>query len=92
MWKRYRFCTYSVNDYRPLIFNPKFPWWCNGFSDDDKSAIIIAYLPNDENLLKYWNDAFNIEFEDRNEIIFTSRFPKPSYFVESSDIKIATIQ
>lgn len=26
---KYRFKTYS-EDYRPLIFNPKYPYWCTG--------------------------------------------------------------
>lgn len=79
-WKRYRFETRSVEDYRPLIFNPKYPWWCSGYTGDMSSAVIIAYLPKDEDLLKYWDDAFNIEFTEEEEITFSSRFPKPDYF------------
>jgi hypothetical protein len=79
-WKRYRFRTKSVEDYRPLIFNRKYAWWCSGFGEND--AIIIAYLPIDEDLLKYWDDAHDIEFTEENEIIFTSRFPRPSWFEE----------
>ena len=81
MWKRYRFKTHSVQDYRPLVFNPRYPWWCSGEGND--CAVIIAYLPPDEDLLKYWDDAFDIDVENRDEITFTDRFPKPSYFIES---------
>jgi len=81
MWKRYRFRTKALDDYRPLIFNPKYPWWCSGTGEDH--AVIIAYLPADEDLLKYWDDAYDVDVEDREEIVFTSRFPKPSYFEES---------
>lgn len=85
MWKRYRFKTYAVDDYRPLVFNPKYPWWCSGYgeNDDRECAVIIAYLPEDEDLLKYWDDAFDVEFTEEQEIVFTSRFPKPNYFKES---------
>jgi len=88
MWIRYRFKTYSVDDYRPLIFNPKYPWWCSGFAtsfEDDagEAAVIIAYLPKGEPLEKYWDDAFDIDQTEENEITFTSRFAKPDYFVES---------
>lgn len=85
MWKRYRFKTYAVKDNRPLIFNPKFPWWCSGYGEEGKKevSIIIAFLPKDEDLLKYWDDAFDIEFTEEETITFTSRFNKPKYFVES---------
>ena len=83
MWKRYRFKTSSVADYRPLIFEPKYPWWCSGTSGDGKTATIIAYLPEDEDLLKYWDDAEDIDFTEETEITFSGRFPKPSYYVES---------
>lgn len=80
-WKRYRFKTRAVDDYRPLIFNEKYPWWCTGFNDD--CAVIIAYLPCGEDLYKYWDDAFNIDHTLHNEIEFSSRFPKPNYFIKS---------
>ena len=83
MWKRYRFVTKAVNDYRPLIFNPKYPWWCTGESGDGNCVTIVAYLPPDEDLLKYWDDAADIDFQERDEITFTSRFPKPDYFEKS---------
>ena len=83
MWKRYRFKTYAVEDYRPLVFNPKYPWWCSGFGGDMGHAVIVAYLPPDEDLLKYWDDAFDVDVEDREEITFTDRFPQPAYFEES---------
>ena len=81
MWKRYRFRTKALDDYRPLIFNPKYPWWCSGTGEDH--AVIIAYLPEDEDLLKYWDDAYDVDFTEEQEITFTSRFPKPNYFEES---------
>lgn len=79
-WIRYRFKTRAVDDYRPLIFNPKYPWWCSG--ETDKYAVIIAYLPKEESLLKYWDDAFDVDSEEKESIEFTDRFPKPDYFVE----------
>lgn len=82
-WIRYRFKTKSVEDYRPLIFNHKYPWWCSGYAGDESSATIIAYLPPGEDLFTYWNDAFDIDQEERDCIEFTSRFPKPKYFIES---------
>lgn len=80
MWKRYRFKTKSVDDYRPLVYNAKYPWWCSGEGDD--YAIIITYLLEDEDLLKYWDDAFDITFDKYEEITFSDRFPKPVDFLE----------
>lgn len=80
-WIRYRFRTKSVDDYRPIVFNPKYPWWCSGFGEDH--AVIIAYLPPDEDLRVYWDDAFDIDSTEEGEIVFSGRFPKPKYFIES---------
>lgn len=79
-WRRYRFYTRSVEDYRPLIFNPSYPWWCSGEAGDGGSATIVAWLPVTENLSKYWDDAYGIEYDDYPEISFSDRFPKPEWY------------
>lgn len=79
-WKRYRFKTKSIDDYRPLIFNPKYPWWCTG--EGEGYVTIVAYLPENEDLSKYWDDAFEITYEEEDEIKFSGRFPKPDCFEE----------
>ena len=81
-WRRYRFKTNSVDDYRPLIFNASYPWWCSGTAGDGSNATIMAYLPQTEDLEKYWDDAFDTEFTVHDKIEFTDRFPKPEYFKE----------
>lgn len=80
-WRRYRFKTKSVEDYRPLKFNPHYPWWCSGEALDGSNATIIAYLPVGESLLLYWDDAYDIEWTEENDIQFSDRFPKPKWFV-----------
>lgn len=86
-WRRYRFKTHQVEDYRPLVFDPRFPWWCSGHSMNGDFEIadstIIAWLPIDEPLRKYWDDCFEVEFTEHEAISFTDRFPKPDYFIES---------
>ena len=76
---RYRFKTRSVEDYRPLLDMSKIqmPWWCSGQGLD--YAIIVCYLPKGEDLFKYWDDAFDIYQEDKDEIVYTDRFSKPSW-------------
>jgi hypothetical protein len=80
-WKRYRFYTQSIEDCRPVVFNPKYPWWRSGFAED--AAVIVAYLPINEDLHAYWPDAYRVEFTEENSIEFTKRFAKPDYFEES---------
>jgi hypothetical protein len=74
MWIRYRFKTYAIDDYRPIVYNPNYHWWCS--AENETTATIVAWLPKGEPLEKYWDDAFDIETEEHNEIQFTSRFPK----------------
>lgn len=78
MWKRYRFKTKAVDDCRPLVFNPKYPWWETGQGED--YVTIVAYLPEGEDLLEYWDDAYDIDSTTEDKITFTDRFPKPNYF------------
>ena len=91
MYIRYRFKTYSVDDPRPLIDMRKInmPWWCTGigYTDgvetawNDTYAIIVCYLPkdHDKSIYFYWDDAFDIEKEETEEIKYTDRFPKPDW-------------
>lgn len=76
---RYRFKTKLIDDYRPLAEMKKIqmPWWCTGLGED--YAIIVCYLPEREKLKKYWDDAYDIETEKRNCIVYTDRFPKPHW-------------
>lgn len=78
---RYRFKTKAVDDCRPLLDmkHIQMPWWCTGHAMDESYAIIICYLPKNEDLFKYWDDAYDIESEERNEITYTDRFAKPKW-------------
>jgi hypothetical protein len=80
-WIRYRFKTKAIKDYRPIIFNEKYPWWCSGESDDD--VTIVAYLPKAADLNDYWDDATEIETTAHESIEFTERFSEPDYFIKS---------
>lgn len=82
-WFRHTFKTRSVDDCRPVVFNPKYPWWCSGVAGDDSYATIVAWLPGfEETVEKYWPDAFDDSFTVHWKIEFSGRFPKPDYFVE----------
>ena len=76
---RYRFKTKAIDDYRPLkdMKDIQMPWWCSGYGEDH--AIIICYLPKETDLKEYWDDAYDIEEQEREEITYTDRFPKPDW-------------
>lgn len=77
----YRFKTKSVDDVRPLIDmkDIQMPYWCTGYACDDSYATIVCFLPKGEDLYKYWDDAYDIDSDERDEITYTDRFPKPSW-------------
>ncbi len=80
-WRRYRFNTRSVDDPRPLIFNPAYPFWVSGYDAFmSEYATIIAFLPEDEPLTRYWDDAYEVEYTEEEAIFFSERFPKPDYY------------
>lgn len=84
-WKRYKFITYSWQDYRPIVFNPHYPWWKVdvGFNTKGTYIVIVAYLPLDEPLNKYWDDAEDIEVEERDEITFNDLYPKSNFHIDT---------
>lgn len=77
----YRFKTHSVDDCRPLIdmTSIKMPWWCTGVDGDGSYAIIVCYLPEAEDLYKYWDDAYDIKSKTVDTIQYTDRFQKPDW-------------
>lgn len=69
------------DDYRPVEWPIKYPYWCSGYTSKNES-VIIAYADSIDDIKKLWPEAHEIEAEEVNEITFTSRFPKPSWYTE----------
>ena len=59
------------NDYRPVKWPIKYPYWCTGESVEQIKGL--------------WPEAYMIECEEVNEITFTTRFPKPKWYNSSSN-------
>ena len=79
--------TECDNDYRPVIWPIKYPYWCSG--ETENSFTIIAYVENLDELYKQWpelknlsEDITNLETEEVEEVEFYGRFQKPSWYVE----------
>ena len=85
-WIRYRLKTRSVADWRPLVYDPRYPSWCSGYGGNEEEgnsfAVVIIYLPPEEDLMKYYDDAFDVEQEETDAITFTDRFPRSKNFME----------
>lgn len=81
-YKKYRFKTKALEDYRPLkdMKEIQCPWWCSGEGID--YAIIICYLPTEIDLKEYWDDAYDIDIEEVEKITYTDRFRKPDWIKE----------
>ena len=91
MFERHRFKT-DPEDSRPVAFPPPGPYWCTGSTG--AHAIVVAYLPKGEPLLKWWPDAVDVETDVREVIQFTDRFVCPAWWSapDSRAIKPTTLE
>jgi hypothetical protein len=77
---RVRF-TVNAEDYRPVVWPIKHPYWCSGYHGDDSGAILVAYVDDIEQLKQQWPEAKDIDvMEETNSYTFTDRFAKPDWF------------
>lgn len=76
---RHRFHA-RESDPRPVTFPPPGPYWVTGYGDD--YAVVVAYLPPGVAVTTFWPEASNIDSEEVSEILFTERFPKPTWWNE----------
>ncbi len=79
-------CRFYINikevneDYRPVIWPIKYPYWCTGETKED--FILLAYVDSLDELYKQWPEAKDIESEEVDNIHFFERFPKPVWYKE----------
>jgi len=71
-----------ADDYRPVVWPIKHPYWCTGYRVD--GAVIVAYADDEDEIFRNWPDAQNIDAEQASEYAFTDRFPKPRWFTQES--------
>lgn len=75
---RARFKT-KQEDYRPVVWPIKHPYWCTGSGEDYN--ILVAYADNEDEILHNWPEAYDIDHDVVNEYVFTERFKQPEWFV-----------
>jgi len=79
-------CRFYLNikevkeDYRPVIWPIKYPYWCSG--ESDKDFIMVAYVESLDDLYKQWPEAKKVDYESVKKVTFTDRFPKPDWYEE----------
>ena len=66
------------SDFRPINWPIKYPYWCTGQNSD--SFVIVAYADSIEQIEELWPEAYNIEANEVQEIVFTTRFQKPEWY------------
>jgi len=71
----------NEDDFRPVSWPVKHPYWCTGYGDDH--SIVVAYADDEAEILRNWPEATDIESEERIGYTFTDRFPKPDWFKDT---------
>ena len=78
--------TVNGDDYRPVEWPIKHPYWCTGYTGDDK-AVIVAYADNIAEIRRLWPDAGTIDKELTDDYSFTDRFPRPKWWTPPAQVK-----
>jgi hypothetical protein len=73
-------CRFKANedDYRPINWPVKHPYWCTGYCDG--YSIVVAYADDEAEIMRNWPEARDLDSTEATEYAFTSRFPKPDWF------------
>ena len=69
-------------DYRPVLWPIKNPYWCSG--ESSTHFTMVAFAESRDDILRPWPEAEDIEASELYEApVFTSRFPAPLWYIES---------
>ena len=67
------------NDYRPVKWPIKYPYWCS--AESSNSFVLVAYAEDEDSIKELWPEAYDINILEKDtEIRFTLRFPKPEWY------------
>jgi hypothetical protein len=69
----------NPDDYRPVVWPIKHPYWCSGSTDDH--YIVVAYVESEEEARRLWPEITDIDvMEETDHYTFTSRFAQPEWW------------
>lgn len=71
------------NDYRPVKWPIKYPYWCTG--EDNDNFFLVAYADNLNQIKELWPEAFEFKVTKVDKITFASRFPKPEWYCDNDE-------
>ena len=74
--------TVATEDPRPVVWPIKHPYWVSGWGED--YAILVAYADDEQEVLRNWPEAQDIDAVEADAYAFTGRFPKPEWFQEAA--------
>ena len=69
----------NPDDYRPIKWPVKHPYWCSGFSETH--SIVISYAGDEAYIYEHWPEASDLEIQERNSYTFTDRFEEPEWLL-----------
>ena len=80
-------------DFRPTTWPILYPYWCTGeglgpsiYGDEDvKCFVMVAYAEDEDQLMRWWPEAFDLSVTKVDKIEFTDRFPKPKWYPIKTD-------
>ena len=67
----------ALEDYRPVTWPIKRPYWCSGYRASDDAAILVAYADSVDEIQELWPEAEHIDIleDGLDKYTFTERFP-----------------
>ena len=73
----------NEDDYRPVIWPVKHPYWCTGYGE--RCSIVVAYADTEDEIRMLWPEATDIESESVEAYFFSDRFPVPKWWKDQND-------
>ncbi len=75
----------NPDDPRPVHWPIQYPYWIAGYGEG--YAIIVAYSPSTRYIYENWPEARNMSIQIVDGIEFSSRFPRPEWFITGARCK-----
>lgn len=72
----------NQNDYRPIKWPVKYPYWCSGYGED--YSVVISFADSIEYIKENWPEASDIDVTEVEKVTFSGRFPKPDWYNEEA--------